>query len=87
MTKDLQVEEAKHQEAKTETIAVDRAIVQYDKDSLDDIKKRDYIAKRDSFRASAEVNVLRNETIKGNAKLDKVTKGLIPVWFKRLVFV
>jgi hypothetical protein len=87
VTKDLQVEEAKPQEAKTETIAVDRAIVQYDKDSLDELKKEIISLKEIVLELQAEVNVLRNETIKGNAKLDKVTKGLIPVWFKRLVFV
>lgn len=87
VTKDLQVEEAKPQEVKTETIAVDRAIVQYDKDSLDELKKEIISLKEIVLELQAEVNVLRNETIKGNAKLDKVTKGLIPVWFKRLVFV
>ena len=87
VTKDLQVEEVKPQEAKTETIAVDRAIVQYDKDSLDELKKEIISLKEIVLELQAEVNVLRNETIKGNAKLDKVTKGLIPVWFKRLVFV
>ena len=87
VTKDLQVEEAKPQEAKTETITVDRAIVQYDKDSLDELKKEIISLKEIVLELQAEVNVLRNETIKGNAKLDKVTKGLIPVWFKRLVFV
>lgn len=87
VTKDLQVEEAKPQEAKTETITVDRAIVQYDKDGLDELKKEIISLKEIVLELQAEVNVLRNETIKGNAKLDKVTKGLIPIWFKRLVFV
>jgi len=87
VTKDLQVEEVKPKEAKTETITVDRAIVQYDKDSLDELKKEIISLKEIVLELQAEVNALRNETIKGNAKLEKVTKGLIPVWFKRLVFV
>jgi hypothetical protein len=87
VTKDLQVEEIKPQVAKTETIAVDREIVKYDKESLDELKKEIISLKEIVLELQAEVNVLRNETIKSNAKLDKVAKGSIPVWFKRLVFV
>lgn len=87
VTKDLQSEEVKPKESKVETNTVDRAIIQYDKESLDELKKEIISLKEIVLELQAEVNVLRNETIKGNAKLDKVAKGSIPVWFKRLVFV
>jgi hypothetical protein len=58
-----------------------------DKESLDELKKEIISLKEIVLELQAEVNVLRNETIKSNAKLDKVAKGSIPVWFKRLVFV
>ena len=79
-------------EETTETISEDTEIkgnrptvVQYDSDKIDELKKEIISLKEIVLALQTEVHVLQNETNKNNAKLDNVSKGLIPRWFKRLV--
>ena len=62
-------------------------VFQYDSDKIDELKKEIISLKEIVLGLQTEVHILQNETNKNNVKLDIISKGLVPRWFKRLVVV
>jgi hypothetical protein len=63
------------------------AVVHYDSQKMDDLKKEILSLKEIFLDLQREVKELKEESKKTDGKLDKISKGLVPKWFKRIVLI